>query len=146
MQIAKSSVAWPAGAVWNFPNGLSGTLTLTFQIRPGFRGANLALADHYSVPWDKEDHFYSLWNLPIDAQSRLLGSEPVTPGQWHALEITWSVPSRVGHVSLDSKRIASLPLRRDTTGANYLRIRSTAAEPDPAGLLVESAEVAITNR
>ncbi|MFN0172823.1 MAG: exo-alpha-sialidase [Bryobacteraceae bacterium] len=146
MQIAKSSAAWPAGAVWNFPNGLSGTLTLKFQLRSGFRGANLALADHYSVPWDKEDHFYSLWNLPIDSQSRLLGSEPVALDRWHTLEVTWSVPSRTGRVSLDGKRIATLPLRRETTGANYFRIRSTTVEPDPGGMLVESAEVTVAKR
>ena len=146
MHIAKSSADWPAGAVWNFPNGLSGKLTLKFQVRSGFRGVNLALADHYSVPWDKEDHFYSLWNLPIDAQSRLLGTQPLTPGEWHTLEITWSVPTRAAHVSLNGKRVTTLPLRHETIGANYLRIRSTSLEPDPAGLMVESAEVTITNR
>ncbi len=143
MQVTKSSADWPAGAVWNFPNGRSGTLTLKFQVRSGFRGANLSLADHYSVPWDKEDHFYSLWNLPIDAQSRLLGSEPVAANRWHTLNVAWSVASRTARVTLDGRQVATLPLRRETTGANYLRIRSTAAEPGPGGLLVESVDVTV---
>jgi hypothetical protein len=106
-------------------------------------GANLALADHYSVAWDKEDYLYSLWNVPIDEQGRLLGKEALAPNRWHDLTIEWNVTSRVAKVSLNKKRIASLPLRRETTGANYLRIRSTAVGADPAGLLVESAVVNI---
>jgi hypothetical protein len=146
LQIAKTSAAWPAGAVWNFPNGRAGTLAMRFQLRAGFRGANLALADHYSVPWDKEDHFYSLWNLPIDAQARLLGATPLVRNQWHTLQVAWSLATRSAQVSLDGKRVATLPLRKETAGANYLRIRSTAAEDDAAGMLVESVEVQIAER
>ena len=82
MQVAKTSADWPAGAVWNFPNGRSGTLSLRLQLRPGFRGANIALTDHYSVPWDKEDLWYSLWNLPIDEKGFLLGKQKLAPNAW----------------------------------------------------------------
>jgi hypothetical protein len=40
----------------------------------------------------------------------------------------------------------SLPLRKETAGANYLRIHSTAPETDDAGMLVESVEVQVANR
>ncbi len=136
LRIAKESPDWPAGAVWNFPNGRTGTLTLRFQLRPGFRGANLALADHYSVPWDKEDIFNSLWNLP-------LGEATAKPGAWHTLEFTWSLHTRTAWARLDSKPLATLPLRRESAGANYLRIRSTAEGADTAGLLVESVAVRV---
>ena len=119
---------------------------MRFQLRPGFCGANLALADHYSVPWDKEDHLYSLWNVPIDAQARLLDAAPVAANQWHTLKCVWSLRQRSAQVSLNGKRVATLPLRKETAGANYLRIRSTAPETDAAGMWVESVEVKIANR
>lgn len=146
MQVAKTSADWPAGAVWNYPNGRSGTLSLRLQLRPGFRGANIALTDHYSVPWDKEDLWYSLWNLPIDEKGLLLGKQKLAPNRWHELKVEWNVGTRAAKVSLNNRRVASLPLRRETTGANYLRIRSTAAGTDPAGMLVESAEVRIRQK
>jgi hypothetical protein len=49
-------------------------------------------------------------------------------------------------VSLNGKKVATLPLRKETAGANYLRIRSTPPETDDAGMLVESVEVKIANR
>jgi hypothetical protein len=144
MQVAKTSADWPAGAVWNFPNGCSGTLSLRLQLRPGFRGANIALTDHYSVPWDKEDLWHSLWNLPIDEQGLLLGKQKLAPNRWYELKVEWNVGTRAAKVSLNNRRVASLPLRRETTGANYLRIRSTAAGADPAGFLVESVEAEVS--
>lgn len=139
MQVARTTPGWPAGAVWNFPNGLSGTLIMRFQTRPGFQGANLALADHYSVPWDKADHLNSLWNVRLDASTAV-------PGRWHTLQIKWSVPSRTARVSIDGHRLASMPLRQESAGANYFRIRSTASATDPAGILVEYVEASVSRR
>ena len=55
---------------------------------------------------------------------------------------------RVGHpskVRVDGQASGTLPLNHTTAGANYLRIRSTAAK-DPAGLLIESVDVRIARR
>lgn len=134
MRIAKTHADWPAGAVWNFPNGRDGKLSMKFRLNAGFRAANLSLADHYSPPWDKEDHFYSSWNIAIE-------SLRAAPDRWHRLEIEWSVGDRTARVSLDGSRVAALPLRHESVGANYLRIRSTVTGTDPAGLLVESVNV-----
>lgn len=136
MRIAKTHAAWPAGAVWNFPNGHAGKLSMRFRLEAGFRGANLALADHYSPPWDKEDRFYSLWNVALE-------SLRAVPDKWHRLDIEWSIAGRIARVSLDGVRAATLPLQHASAGANYLRIRSTAAGTDPAGLIVESAAVVV---
>ena len=100
----------------------------------------------FSPPWDKEDHLNSLWNVPINAQARLLDSAPVAANQWHTLKVVWSLAKRSAQVSLNGKRVATLPLRKETAGANYLRIRSTAVEDDAAGMLVESVEVQIAER
>jgi hypothetical protein len=47
---------------------------------------------------------------------------------------------------VDTDEIATLPLRKETAGANYLRIRSTAPETAAAGMFVESVEVQIAGR
>jgi hypothetical protein len=76
----------------------------------------------------------------------LPGLKPVAANQWHTLKVTWSLAKQSAQVSLNGKKVATLPLRKETAGANYLRIRSTAPETDDAGMLVESVEVQIANR
>ncbi len=142
LKVARPDPSWPAGAVWNFPNLMTGRLTLRLKLNAGFRGASIALTDHYSPPWDKEDSFDSLYNLPIDAHGRLLGVTNLSAGRWYNLEVRWNGPARRAVVLVDGRRIATIPQRREAVGANYLRVRSTAVEADPAGLLIESVETA----
>ena len=142
LKVSKTDAEWPAGAVWNFPNAPSGRIVLRLKLNAGFRGANIALTDHYSPPWDEEDVFDSLYNLPIDASGRLLGTASLNAGRWYDLEVRWSGRVRQAEVRLDGRRVAALPLRRETPGANYLRLRSTCEMSDPVGLLVESVDVA----
>ena len=47
-------------------------------------------------------------------------------------------------LGLDDDEVTTLPLLKQTLGANYLRIRSTAEETDEAGLLIESLEVDVS--
>jgi len=139
LQVARTSAEWPAGAVWNFPNGLTGTLTVRLRTQPGFRGANLALTDHYSVPWDKEDHLNSLWNIVLEPST-------LTPGAWRTITVDWSVPRRSARIAFDGKPGPPVPIRRETAGANYFRVRSTAEGADPAGLLIEWVRVSTGRR
>jgi hypothetical protein len=144
LKVAKTDSAWPAGAVWNFPNQASGRLLLRLKLNAGFQGSNIALTDHYSPPWDKEDALDSLYNLPIDARGRLLGTATLNPGRWYNLEVRWSGVTRQAAVLLNGRKLAVIVQRRETAGANYLRVRSTASGADQAGLLIESVETGVS--
>ncbi len=151
LSIRKTDPDWPAAAVWNFPSGLDGRLRMRMMLKPGFAGALVAITDHFSVPFDSEDALNSLFNLEIERGGRLLGRAKLDPMRWHDLLLEWQYAKRQCRVQLDGREVGALPLRRETTGACYLRLRSTAEHTDatlrstsPAGFLVESVEVDVS--
>ncbi len=145
LRVRKTHFDWPACAVWNFPAGLRGRLRVRLKLNPGFAGALVAITDHFSTPFDMEDRFYNLFNLDIASDGRILketaGSQPVLSlGRWHDLELAWDCGKGDCQVMLDGRNVGTLPLLRESLGACYLRLRSTAEQTDRAGFLVESAE------
>jgi hypothetical protein len=141
--ICKTKADWPAGAVWNFPNGPRGSLKLRLMISRDFKGGLVALTDHFSTPFDQEAKFYNLFNLLVSADGQLSGRGKVTPGKWHDLQFEWSCVKRECRVTLDGKNVVKLPLLHETTGLNYLRLCSTAGGTDRAGMMVEAVAVEV---
>ncbi|HWR16895.1 MAG TPA: sialidase family protein [Terriglobales bacterium] len=136
LRIAKLDSNWEAGAVWNFPAGRSGRLDIVFGVEPGFHSLNLGLTDHYSTPFDEEDRFYNLFNLPI-GPNNLINSAKLQVGRRYRLTMKWNTNNRACELLLDGKNIGSLSQTRVTpTGINYLRLRSTSSQPDAGGLLL----------
>jgi len=80
----------------------------------------------------------------IEGGGLLPGGARLQPIRWHELGLEWRRATRQCRVQLDGREIGTLPLRRETTGACYLRLRATAQEANPAGLLVESVEVEVS--
>jgi len=76
----------------------------------------------------------------------MLGRPALTPSRWHELLLEWSCAKRRCRVEVDGRVIGTLPLLRETTGACYLRLRSTAEDINTAGLLVDSAAVDLAPR
>jgi hypothetical protein len=143
LALRKAEARWPAGAVWNFPVGAEGRLRLQLLLRPGFGGALLGLADHFSVPWDREDEFHNVFNLPIASSGELLPGAKLAPDQWHQLELVWDTRRRQCRVLLDDKPAGTLEDNCKSGGVNYLRVRSTAAEVDQ-GLLLRAVSVDVS--
>jgi hypothetical protein len=141
--LTKPQPDWPAAAVWNFPMGEYGRLSMKFMLKPGFLGALLGLTDHFSVPFDAQDQFFNLFNFEIGSQGAVAGAERVEPGTWHMLQLDWNVPGQRADVLLDGRPATPLRLQREAPGVCYLRLRSIAPATDQAGLLVESVEVEI---
>ena len=144
LQLRKTNPDWPAAAVWNFPNGLTGRLTLRLKINAGFLGARIGLTDHFSVPFEPEDARYNLFNLslaPGEKASKRRGN--IRPDVWHKLIFDWDCRKGQCRVSVDGQRLEILPLQRATSGVNYLRICSTADDTDTAGLLIQSVDVQV---
>jgi hypothetical protein len=140
LAVRKADQDWPAGAVWNFPIGAKGRLRIEFMLRPGFGGAVLGLTDHYSVPWDVEDVFFNVLNLPIPASGQVFPNLILTTGRWYRMTLDWDTGRGDYKLSLDGSPVGTLSDRHQSYGLNYLRIRSFAESPD-AGLLVRSVSV-----
>lgn len=129
-----------AGAVWNFPSGRRGTLTLSCRTTADFGGTVLALTDRLFHPADDAAIQESLFALGLSATSGD-GLLALRPAQWQQVRLSWDV-DRGTCTARAGEQTASLPLRGAATlGACYLVIRSTAAAADPSGLLVERVAV-----
>lgn len=138
LALRKTDADWPAGAVWNFPGGLSGNLRVRLALQPGFGGARIGITDHFSVPFDELDAFHNLFNLAIAADGSIGENEKLPIGKWVELGFDWNCEAGTCRVTVDGRPIATLRQGRETFGACYVRLISTAEATDPAGLLLES--------
>lgn len=137
--IRKTHADWPAAAVWNFPAGQRGRLRLKLFAKNGFAGARLGLADHFSVPFDREDIFHNLFNLRLGPGGIELPAE-----RWCVLQCRWDCARRRCVVALEGKRRVVLAQTRESaSGPFYLRLVSTAGGIDEAGFAIESANVGV---
>ena len=141
LRIRKTHADWPATAVWNFPSGVKGRLRLKLLLKPGFDGALVGITDHFSVPFDWEDEFYNLSNLRINPDGQIAKGIKLEAGRWYTIEFNWDCAERECSLSLDARQVLVLPQLRDSDGACYFRLRSTAERTDDAGFLVEYVEV-----
>jgi hypothetical protein len=144
LSILKSDSVWPASAVWNFPAGATGRLRLRLLLKPGFEGLNIGLTDHYSVPFDPEDHFHNLYNFHVGRGGELMSKVRLDANRWYNLELAWDGARRTCNVLLDGRSIEKLPLLREGAGVSYLRLRSTAEQTDHAGVLIEYVEANVS--
>lgn len=144
LRIRKTHADWPAVAVWNFPIGVRGRLRMKLSLKPGFGGAMVLITDHFSVPFDGEDEFYSLYNLQIGPDGQLAKGEKLETDRWYTVQFDWNCAKHECCVSLDGRRVAVLPELRMSDGACYLRLRSTAEQMDNAGFLVEYVEADVS--
>jgi hypothetical protein len=126
-----------AGAVWNFPAGRKGTLTLRIRTSPDFGGATVSLADRLFQPTDDAITRDALFSLRLAAGDRL------TPDRIHHLRFTWDVSRKECIVWLDDVELGRPPLNdvAETFGPSYLCVRSTAEKIAPQGLMIENVAV-----
>ena len=150
LRIVRSDAEFPAGAVWNFPNGRKGTVKIHFQFVPGRGGTSVTLTDHFSSPFDRQADLNGLFSLslladrmPADADAGA-AADGAPVECWHELELTWDFATRQCLASLDGKRWRELPqLRLASEGVNYLRFRAESDAPVAGGILVESVSADI---
>jgi hypothetical protein len=110
LSILKSDSAWPASAIWNFPAGETGRLRLRLLLKPGFQGLNIGLTDHFSVPFDPEDHLHNLYNLHVGRGGELMSKVRLEANRRYNLELAWNGARRNCHVLLDGRTVDNLPL------------------------------------
>jgi len=145
LHVRRPDAAAPDAAVWNFPNGVRGELQLRVMLRPGFAGGAVALLDRFFNPNDTAADAEAMFRLPIDARGSLAGMTTLEPDRWYDLHLAWDVVAARCEVSVDGRNVGTLAMQKPTVnGISYLRLASTASEPDAAGFFVERvrAEVA----
>ncbi|HEV3301185.1 MAG TPA: sialidase family protein, partial [Planctomycetaceae bacterium] len=144
LQMRKPEADWPSAAVWNFPNGMSGRLRMRLKLNSGFAGVRIGLTDHFSVPFDPEDRFHNLVNMPIGPEGQL-GQSALAPAHWHSLELDWNCTKQECRILVDSHLVETLPMQRRSSGVNYVRLSSTGDPTDAAGLLIESVDASVSD-
>jgi hypothetical protein len=143
LRLRTAASDWPAAAVWNFPAAERGRLRLRLRLERGFGGVNIALTDHFSVPFDAEDQFHNLYNLRVGAGGELPGGAKLEVERWQEIELEWEAGKRECLVKVGGRKVAVLKQQREGTGASYLRMRALAKEEERGGLLVEQVSVEV---
>jgi hypothetical protein len=135
----------PDVAEWNFPSGLSGSVTLRLMLKEGFSGGAIDLADRYFQPTDVAAVTKRIYHLPIHADGHIGGTKVhLKPEQWYSLVLQWNVPKDEILIFIDDKKAGKLRKIRSThLGISYLLLRSTAEKIDRAGFLVESVHASV---
>lgn len=134
----------PDGAVWNFPIGSAGKLTLRIMLDKDFAGGNIALNDHCFNPCDDNGERAAIFSLAVRPDGRIAAGPKLECGRWYTIGLDWDLSKRACDVLVDGKPAAKLELLNETgNGICYLRLRSTAKEIDRAGYLVDSVSVDI---
>lgn len=145
LRVVRSDAEFPAGAVWNFPNGRKGTVKIRFQLVPGQGATSVTLTDHFSAPFDRQAELNGLFSLSLSADrmpAEAAADEAASGARnhhWHELELAWDFAKRQCVATLDGKPWRELPqLRLASEGVNYLRFRAESDTPVAGGILVES--------
>ena len=132
------------GAVWNFPNGVKGTLTLRLMPNPGFGGASISLNDRSFQPTDDNSERLAVFVAGIQPDGRLGNGPKLSLGEWHTLVFAWDLRAQRCTVSVDGAIVLRLKqINANGKGVSYLHLRSKATALDAAGFYVESVSVGI---
>lgn len=146
LSVRKSFAEWPSGAVLNFPAGQYGELKMKIMLKNEFGGVLIGLTDHFSVPFDEEAVSYNLFNLEIEKDGKLKGSQTILkPLRWYEMVLKWDCPAGNLTVLLDNDHVADLEIQHKNPSVSYLRLFSTAEKADQ-GLLVEYVKVALKDK
>lgn len=133
----------PDGAVWNFPAGMSGEVTLRVKLQDGCRGGSIALADRFFDPTDVNGGSRAMFYTEFYPDGAYCAGK-LSPAEWHDVTLKWNTIEQVCRVSIDGKPVMEVPeLEPTRNGIGYLRLRSTAQKPDSAGFLVQSVAAKI---
>ena len=101
------------GAVWNFPMGRAGSVTLHLR----GSGGEIALTQRFFDPGDGQGDARAAFRVPLPDLAGVA---------WHEVKLEWDTANGTGRLLVDGKEAAALaPNNRDDRGVSYLRLRST---------------------
>ncbi len=128
------------GAVWNFPAGRRGEVTVELYLTPGSAGLQLSLCDRWFNPVDPVVGEFAPAVFNLDSAGRINGVPALTPGEWLKLTLRWDLDAASSVVEIGELRIpgrcgghAQTPLQ-----ISYLHLQSIAENTDECGVLIAS--------
>ena len=104
---------------------------------------SIQLTDHFSVPFDLEDRFFSQYELRIGANGEVGDSRVIQPGEWADVELRWDGEKRACDVIVNGKSAASIVRRHAGAPPSYLRIRPLSNDVDKGRMLIDDVRVQI---
>jgi hypothetical protein len=144
LKLERTDAEFPAGAVWNFPNGRAGTLRIRFRLLPGPAATAITLTDHFSSPFDREAELNGLFTISLSADASLKDGVRIGNDRSHELDLSWDFRDHACRARVDGIEWKVVPqLRVISEGANYLRFRVLSDHPTAGGILIESVEARV---
>lgn len=136
------------GAVWNFPTGQTGKLTVKIRLERGGAGVQIALADRWFNPTDPTVDQFASYVLKIDADGKTPeGKQLLTPGKTQELSLIWRDVNQGGGavMKLDGKMTTlKLPCQFDSpNGISYVHFYNPATETDDNGFSILSTHAQV---
>jgi BNR repeat-like domain len=131
------------GAVWNFPNGWSGTLSTRIRLGKGCLGASIALNDRMFDPSNDDGERLAMYRVDFTADARI-GTLQLETDRWYDLRVEWALSQSDARLFINDRFAEKLPLLNDTlNGLSYVRLRSSATSIDATGFLVDDMKIRI---
>ncbi|MDN5200636.1 sialidase family protein [Fulvivirgaceae bacterium BMA10] len=131
------------GALWNFPAGTRGELTIKLKINQGSKGTRISLLDRWFNPIDTTSSKFAMFNFEIPVIGENTDLALWNQKDWNELKFKWSNTQETNgkcQVFLNDTLInENLPINfTSMNGISYVHLISTSQEEDPAGILIES--------
>lgn len=135
------------GAVWNFPAGHSGEVTVSLRQPKGSHGMRICLMDRWLNPVDPVAHHFAAYALTIEADGRISQAPSrLAHDRWHSLTMRWTdAANDAAQFELDGNG-AWLPLpliRPSVNGLCYLHLQSIAGTADTVGTLIREVAASV---
>ena len=133
----------PQGAVWNFPAGQAGEVSLELRVPRGGQGVRLCVTDHWFNPVDPVVDQLAQIVVLVDGVGRVAGSSAFALDIWQALSLRWDCQAETAAWRLDENEWQELPYHHASQdGLSYLHLQSAAESSDPIGVLLASVRAA----
>ncbi|MGL5227836.1 MAG: sialidase family protein [Bacteroidales bacterium] len=137
------------GATWNFPNGIKGSLSVTFTMNKGSEGTQISLTDRLFNACDETVEKLAVYTLTLRPGMKL-GNKKLKAGKSYNLTFKWNGvndTTSLCYVYLDNspKPVICLPLVNSSpNGLSYLHLISKAEKAD-TGTIIEAVEAHVIN-
>lgn len=129
----------PDTAEWNFPNAWRGELTARIRLPADSQGATFSLNDRFFDPSNTLGEDAAVFQARVTTGN-------FKPDAWHTLSLSWDLTRSECEQRLDGQLIATHKLRtRTLNGISYLRIRASAEEADPHGVIIRSVKTTLSD-